>query len=479
VKKLSEKGKEETLDPEDWEQMKTLAKKMAEDMISYQQNIREKPVVKKIPQQILDLFNEPVPRKPQGPEKTYQEFQQKIASNITAFNTHPRFWATVIGTGTPFGALADMWASGLNHPVIWPPDLPHTVELQVINWIKQMLEYPEDASGVLVSGGSIANLIGLTVARNVKAGYNVKKKGITKKLTFYGSTEAHSCIQRNLELLGVGEENLRKIPVDENYKIKILSLKKRVQEDRENGFTPICVIGNAGSTNTGSVDDLEALAEYCEEQGLWFHVDGALGSFAALSTKYKHIVKGMNKADSLAVDLHKWMYMPYGVGCTLIRHPKEHHEAFSIHAPYIEHEDVWLSDLGIEQSRPNRALKVWMSLKEHGADKYGSVIEQDIEYAKYFAGLVAKSNELELLAPVYLNVVCFRYVRDDSSESELDVLNAALFEKIIWEGKFGPFNTTIDGKFAFRICTVNHRTTREDLRLFYEEILENGKNINP
>jgi glutamate/tyrosine decarboxylase-like PLP-dependent enzyme len=342
-----------------------------------------------------------------------------------------------------------------------------------------MLEYPEDASGVLVSGGSIANLIGLTVARNVKAGYNVKKKGITKKLTFYGSTEAHSCIQRNLELLGVGEENLRKIPVDENYKIKILSLKKRVQEDRENGFTPICVIGNAGSTNTGSVDDLEALAEYCEEQGLWFHVDGALGSFAALSTKYKHIVKGMNKADSLAVDLHKWMYMPYGVGCTLIRHPKEHHEAFSIHAPYIEHEDVWLSDLGIEQSRPNRALKVWMSLKEHGADKYGSVIEQDIEYAKYFAGLVAKSNELELLAPVYLNVVCFRYVRDDSSESELDVLNAALFEKIIWEGKFGPFNTTIDGKFAFRICTVNHRTTREDLRLFYEEILENGKNINP
>jgi glutamate/tyrosine decarboxylase-like PLP-dependent enzyme len=299
--------------------------------------------------------------------------------------------------------------------------------------------------------------------------------GVNGKLTFYGSSEMHSSIQRDLETLGVGNEQLRRIPSDENYKIRIDELDKRIEEDKKNGYTPVCVIGNSGSTNTGSFDDFNALSELCKEKNLWLHVDGAFGAWVALSQKYKHLVSGQEKADSLSFDLHKWMYMPFGIGCTLVRDADAHYHTFSAHAEYIAHEDRWLIDYGPELSRPFRALKAWMCLKEHGFDKYGRLIEQNIDQAKYLKSLIMSHAELELLAPVASNVVCFRYVREGVDEKGLDVINQRIFEEGMKELEFGYWPSKVGDRFAIRICIVNHRTRREDLAQFVDWVLETGK----
>jgi aromatic-L-amino-acid/L-tryptophan decarboxylase len=445
-------------------------------MLTFQKNLRSEPIFKPIPPEIFDYLKQSAPREPLGAEKTYQEFLDKILKHHGSYLQSPKTLAMVLASSTPFAALSDMWMAGLNGiPGNPKMGISANLELQVISWFKEVLGYPKDSSGILGSGGSMANLIGLTVGRNVKAGYNVKEEGIKEKFTFYGSTEMHSSIQRALEQMGIGSKYLVRIPVDDEYRINVSQLKSKVAEDVSKGYKPLCVVGNAGSTNTGSFDDLNALADYCDEEGLWFHVDGAFGAWAALSLKYKHLTDGMERADSLAFDLHKWMFLPFGIGCTLVRDGDAHYFTYSTHADYIAHEDRWLVDYGVELSRPFRALKAWMSIKENGFNKYGRIIEQNIEQTQYLAKLVKASSSLELLAPFPLNVVNFRYVKDGLDVKQLNDLNQRIVDTIRLGGDYFIYSSKIGEKVSLRVCVTNHRTTRRDLEGLVDEIHKVGK----
>lgn len=475
--------KEETLDPENWATMRALGYKMLDDVLDSLENIRSSPVWEPMAEDVFRKICEPLPREPQGPEKVYKDFCELREMNRGTGSIHPRFWGWVMGTGNVMSGYADMLASGLN--AISGSSLSgyYFVEAQVIEWFKEMLGYPKEASGVIVSGGSMANLVGLAVARNVKAGYDIRKRGlqsVSKKMTLYGSSEMHSCLQKSVELLGLGNDSLRRIPVDSNFMMDMDALETAISDDREAGFHPICVIGTAGTTNTGSFDDLNKLADVCKREDLWFHVDGAFGAWAALSPKLSHLVEGMQRADSLAFDLHKWMYMSYEVGCALVRDKKAHYQTFALMPEYLTHDEKqppWFSDLSFELSRSFKGLKVWMSLKEHGVKKYARLIQQNVDQAQYLKKLVEETSELELLAPVPLNIVCFRYKVENQNDEYLDKLNAKILEKQWLNGNCMISSTVIDDKYSLRACFTNHRSTRDDIDFMVKEIVMLGDEV--
>ncbi|MBZ0290691.1 MAG: amino acid decarboxylase, partial [Anaerolineae bacterium] len=339
-------------------------------------------------------------------------------------------------------------------------------------------------SGLLVSGASMANLVGLTVARNSLAGFDVRRRGIQnapKRLMVYGSKEMHSSIQRAVEVLGLGSDSLRLIPVNENFQMDTAALQTAITADRNMGYQPICVVGCAGTVNTGSFDDLNALADICTREGLWFHVDGAFGAMAALSPALRHLTAGMERADSLAFDMHKWLYVPFEAACVLVRKQDAHYRTFTLTADYTKHTKrgaaagaSWFSDFGIELSRGFRALKVWLSLKEHGIEKYGRLIQQNVEQVRYLTQVVDATPELERLAPVPLNIVCFRYRVEGLDEETLNQLNEELLIRLHESGIAVPSYTRINGKYAIRVANTNHRSRRSDFDLLVQAVLRLG-----
>jgi glutamate/tyrosine decarboxylase-like PLP-dependent enzyme len=385
------------------------------------------------------------------------------------------------------GVLAEMLAAGMNPNMGGGDHVPNYVEAEVINWCKEMMGFPDEASGLLVSGGSMANLVGITVARNHLAGYDIRKEGLQaghSKMVLYGSVEIHSSLQKAVELLGLGSDALRKIPVNHEYQIDIPALKKAIQQDRAAGFHPFCTIGNAGTVNTGAIDDLEALAEISHQEGLWYHVDGAFGALARLSPAISHLVSGIEKADSIAFDLHKWMYMPFEVGCILVRREEDHRRAFSLTPDYLSHAERglaggrhWFSDYGVQLTRGFRALKVWMSIKEQGIEKYGRLIAQNVNQAKYLADQVDDSPVLERLAPVSLNILCFRYREDGYDEGALNRLNQELLIRLHESGVAAPSYTMLDGKYTLRVAITNHRSRREDFDILVQAVERLGREI--
>jgi aromatic-L-amino-acid decarboxylase len=482
---------EETLDPEVWENMRSLGHKMVDDMIEYLKTVRQRPVWKHVPDQIKAYFSTSVPQQPQPPEETYREFVEKVLPYPMG-NIHPRFWGWILGTGTVMGAFADFLAASMNtNSGGGANHIANHVEKQVINWIKEMLEYSPSASGVLTSGCSAANIIGLTVARNTKAGFNLRLKGLHRapqKMVLYASQEVHSSIQKAVELLGLGSESLRLLPVNDSFQIDLKTLEEDIVEDRENDCLPFCVVGAAGTTNTGSVDDLESLANICQKEDLWFHVDGAFGAWALLSSKARKILRGIQRADSLAVDLHKWMYMPYEIGCILVRNEEHHRKAFSLTPEYLAHGEgkrgltakdlPWFSDYGFQLSRGFRALKAWISLKEHGSRKYARLVQQNMDQALHLGELVKASPKLELCAPVTLNIVCFRYVAPEIDACELDELNKQIIVELQEQGLAVLSGTTIKGKFVMRAANTNHRSRREDFDVLVREVLRLGSQLS-
>jgi glutamate/tyrosine decarboxylase-like PLP-dependent enzyme len=481
---------EETLDPEDWESMRALGGRMLDDMLDYLRTVRERPVWEHAPDEVKAHFREPLPLEPQPPEEVYEEFLQYVLPYPVG-NIHPRFWGWVIGTGTVFGALAELLAAAMNtntggldhHSAVY-------VEKQVIGWFKQMLHFPASASGLLTSGCSAANLVGLAVARNAKAGFDLRREGIRaapRKMVLYGSEEVHSSVQKAVELLGLGSDALRLVRVDADFQIDVEELKTTIARDREGGHQPFCIVGAAGTTNTGAIDDLHALADICQQENLWLHVDGAFGAWAALSPGAEHLVAGMERADSLALDLHKWMYMPYEIGCTLVRREEDQRRAFSLTPAYLAHGEggrgltggdlPWFSDYGFQLSRGFRALKAWMSLKEHGVDKYGRLIQQNIDQARYLSKLVNAAPELELAAPVPLNVVCFRYVSPGADDAALDKVNKQIEVELQERGIAVPSVTTVGGKSVLHVAITNHRSRREDFDLLVREVVRIGEEL--
>lgn len=468
------------LDPESWDDLRAVAHQMVDDMIDYTAHLEDEPVWKPISTEAKDFFAQPVPTAAQGEEGAYQDFKDYILCNPMG-NIHPRFWGWVMGNGLPFAAFADMLASTLNPNLGGGDHVANYVERQVVDWCKQMVEYPTESSGLLVSGGSMANFIGLAVARNAKAGYDIRNKGAaaaTAPMTVYASTETHSSNYKAIEQLGIGKDWMRFIPVYEHYSMDISALEAAIAADKAAGYQPICIIGNAATTNTAAFDDLTALADIAEREDIWFHVDGAFGALARLSPKYRDLTAGMERADSLAFDLHKWMYLPMGVACVLIRNFEDHINTFAVSPDYLSHmprglaggSHAWFGDLGLELSRGFRALKVWMALKAYGLDHFALQIEQDIENAKYLEKLVTVSPHLELLADVSLNVVCFRYIHPDISADELDAFNKEILMRLHERGLAVPSYTKLNGHFALRASITNHRTTREDFDQLVEDI---------
>jgi aromatic-L-amino-acid/L-tryptophan decarboxylase len=309
-------------------------------------------------------------------------------------------------------------------------------------------------------------------------------RGAAAPLIVYASTETHSSVRKAIELLGLGTDALRLIPVHDDYTIDLAALERALWEDRAGGARPICVVGNAGTVNTGAFDDLDRLADLCARESLWFHVDGAFGSLAALVPEYQPRLKALARADSVAFDLHKWMYVPFEAGCVFVRDATAHRDAFAVAPAYLARAraglaagDTWFSDYGVQLSRGFRALKIWMSLQEHGADKYGRLIAQNIDQARYLADLVRAEPELELMAPVPLNVVCYRYVGTDGKERDLDALNRELLVRIQVSGTAMPSSVTLGGRSGLRAAITNHRSRREDFDVLIAESLRVGREL--
>ncbi|HTG51004.1 MAG TPA: pyridoxal-dependent decarboxylase, partial [Gemmatimonadales bacterium] len=300
----------------------------------------------------------------------------------------------------------------------------------------------------------------------------------------YGSSETHSWSKKACELLGLGDSALRRIPVDDEYRVDVAALRAAIAKDRAAGHRPICVIGNAGTVNTGATDDLQALASICREESLWFHVDGAFGAFAAMVPSLRASVAGMEQADSIAVDLHKWGYLPFEVGLVLVRHPDVHRATFAISSSYLDATPRGIvaggfpfADLGVQLSRGFRALKVWMSLKAHGSDAWGRLVEQNVAQARHLRDRVLAEPRLELLAPAPLNVVCFRYVVPGLDAAALDAVNEEILLRVQERGIAVPSSTVLGGRFALRVAITNHRSRLEDFDLFVDAVLSIGAEL--
>ncbi len=478
----------ETLDPENWEEMRTLAHRAVDDALDYLRDVRDRPVWQAVPEDVRERLQAPAPALPSPPERVYDEFVRDVLPYPMG-NIHPRFWAWYMGNGTVMGALGDFLAAVMNPNLGGANHVAPLVEQQVIGWMRDMMGLPADASGLLTSGGSAANLIGLTVARNTNCGFDVRHEGVqaaSGPLRFYASTEVHSCHQKAAETLGLGSAGLCKIPVHADYTIDQAALAARVAADRAAGMIPFCVVGNAGTINTGAIDDLDALADFCAREKLWFHVDGAIGAVAVLADNVRDQLKGMERADSIALDLHKWMHIPFEAGCALVRHEAAHREAFSLTPEYLARETdarglatgaLWFSDYGLQLTRQFRALKIWMSIKEHGLQRYGRMMARNVEQAHYLGRLVEAEAELELTAPIGLDIVCFRFNPGGLSAERLERLNRDILAELHEQGIAAPSYTTLGGQYCLRVAISNHRSQNEDFDLLVRAVLRLGQEL--
>lgn len=478
---------EKTLDPADWSALNALGHRMVDDMFEYLQSLRSRPVYKKTDAAAVNSMQQPLPITGADAQTVYEEFLQYILP-YNKNNIHPRFWSWVEGGGTPFGMLADMLASGMNPNVALGDHMPMYVDRQVVEWSKQMMGFPPTASGLLVSGASMANITALVVARN-QFHRDIRKQGmraVPGQMILYGSSETHNCVAKGIEVIGIGSDNFRKIAVDDHFRINTDALRKAIAEDRAAGNFPFCIIGNAGTVNTGAIDPLEELAAIAKEEGCWLHIDGAFGAIPSILPEFAQLRNGLALADSLSFDYHKWLYVNYEVGCVLVRDGSLHRDSFATTVNYLIHHERGLSsgpestaNFGMELSRSFKALKIWMLLKEHGLQTYMDLVRQNLRQAQYLGSLVKQTPHLELLADVSLNIVCYRFNPGNISEDALNRLNKEILMRLQEQGIAAPSYTLLNNKYAIRAAICNHRSRMEDFEVLVRETVRIGNECLP
>ncbi len=475
-KPIEEPTPQESLDPENWDEFRAQARHMLDAAIDRLQDARQGRVWTELPGEIKDTLKAPLPREGWGVPDVMGRMEALLPYG--AGNTNPRFFGWVHGSGTPANLLAEIAASAMNANVGGRDHGAIYVEKQVVAWCRELFEFPETASGIVVSGTSIATIIAVKVARDARLNFHSRKEGICGHgLVGYTSTETHSCVARAFDLLGLGTDALRKIPANDRFEIDMDALKAAIATDREAGLTPFIVIGTAGTVNVGAIDPLEELADLAAEESMWFHIDGAFGSLGVLSDRVKGRLTGVKRADSLAFDFHKWLHVNYDAGFALIRDEKLHRAAFTDRPDYLTAKarglaggNPWPVEYGPELSRGFRALKVWAQIAEFGTDRLGRMIERNCYQASYLGEQVEKTPGLELLAPVALNICGFRYTEPGLSDAVLDAMNDEIVIQLQEQGSAAPSTTRLKGRLAIRVNITNHRTARADLDILLDEV---------
>ncbi len=451
---------------------------MLDDILDYIENIRERPVWQPIPDDERARFRTAVPTGPSDLAAVHDEFMHHILPYATG-NTHPGFMGWVHGGGSVPGMLAEMLAAGLNANLGGRDHMPIEVERQITHWLRQLFEFPDTATGLFVTGTSMANLLGVLIARTRELGIAVRRDGVApagKRLVAYTSAGAHGCISQAMDLSGLGTAALHVIPTNEHHQLDINALKVAIAQDRNAGLTPFLLVGTAGSVDTGAIDDLAALAAIANREKLWFHVDGAIGALAIMAPDIAPRLTGIQQADSIALDFHKWGQVPYDAGFILVRDGTLHRDTFASPAAYLRRETrglaagkLWPCDFGPDLSRGFRALKTWFTLKVYGTEALGAMISRTCQLARYLEIKITTARELELLAPVSLNIVCFRYRGDDA-----DRLNAKIVAYLHESGVAAPSTTIIGDRLAIRAAIVNHRTEPRDIDAMLKAVLRLG-----
>jgi len=460
------------LDPSDWRLFSLDAHAALDRMLQHLQSIRTRPVWTEAPAQIRAQFKSELPRGSRPIDEVLEDFERLIQPYATG-NLHPAFMGWVHGAGTPVGMIAEMLTAGLNMNCGGRNHIGIEIENQITRWMQQVFEFPDTATGIFVTGTSMANFLGLVIARNV-AVENARTEGVTgaAKLCAYASKSVHGCITRAMELSGIGSDSLRLVSCDENGAMRVEELQRRIAEDEARGYKPFFVVATAGSVDIGAIDPLQQIADIAAAKGIWFHVDGAFGALAALSSVLRPLIAGIERADSIGFDFHKWGHVPYDAGFLLVRDGEKHRRSFAAANAYLSRAesglaagDVWPCDLGPDLSRGCRALKVWMTLQHFGADALGNAILENCRAAKHLEARLQHSESFSLAAPVQLNIVCFNV---NSSNADSD--NRRIVEALHVSGRAAPSITLLNGKAVIRCAIVNHRTTVTDIDKFVADL---------
>jgi aromatic-L-amino-acid decarboxylase len=419
---------------------------------------------------------------------TVLERAAKLLLEHSLLNGHPGFWGYITSSAAPIGALGDLLAAAVNPNVgAWAlSPMASEIEAQTIRWIAEILGYPIGCGGLFVSGGNMANLVCVLAARQAKAGWNLRKEGLKgTSLRIYCSSETHTWIQKAADIAGLGTEAIRWIAANRQMQMDLSALREQIVLDLAAGDHPFLVIGTAGTVSTGAVDSLQEMAMICREFNLWFHVDGAYGALAVMAKDPPPELEGVREADSIAVDPHKWLYAPLEAGCAFVRNPEHLRNAFAYHPPYylFGTEAINYFDMGPQNSRGFRALKVWLALQQAGREGYAQMISDDISLAKELYLQISQSPDFEALS-CSLSITTFRFVPLDldrthaDTEAYLDRLNREVLSRLNDGGQVYLSNAIVDGKFAMRACIVNFRTSQSDIRALPPLALQIGRQVD-
>lgn len=459
-------------------------------VVGHLSGVRGRPVfVPMQPGQRLALLDEPLPEQGTSPDAILDQFCQRVLPHPMG-NGHPRFFGWVNSPPAPAGVLAEFLAAAMNPSCAGGDHAAIYLERCCTRWLMELVGFPTQGSmGLLVSGGSLASLTCLAAARHRAAardGWNVREEGLQGNrppLTLYLSEEGHSCVRKSAELLGLGTAGLRTVPVDARFRMDVRALGEMVKADRAAGKRPFCVSASAGTVNTGAIDPLDELADFCEREDLWLHVDGAYGAFGILDPEVAPRYAGMSRVHSLALDPHKWLSVPVECGCALVRDGGTLREAFSLVPPYLRTEEgkgfgglPWFSEYGFQQTRGFRALKLWATLKHAGRAGLATLVSRHVALARQSAAMVDASPDLQRLAGGELSVVCFRYAPEHlrGDEARLNALNKSVMEQVQAGGEAFLSGTVLRGQFALRACILHYGTTEEDLAALLDVVRRIG-----